>query len=131
MKDLTLKELLTEIMTDEQKLEDMMCQRCVYNQNYPVTRWDIELRKYVETGETAVVEYGYARRLDEYNITYEVVDSFGGEGQGDQYWTVWRFTRGDEEVLVSFDGWYTSYFGAEFNDWRFVQPKRVTVTQYV
>ncbi len=64
------------------------------------------------------------------NIKHKFVDSFGGEGQGDSFWSVYSFTKDDETVYVKFDGWYQSYNGAEYDSWFFVKPVQVTVTQY-
>ena len=55
---------------------------------------------------------------------------YGGEGGGDDYWSVYSFTRGDEKVYVKFDGWYTSYNGAEFTEWLFVEPKEKVITVF-
>jgi hypothetical protein len=66
-------------------------------------------------------------------ITFEHCDNYGGEGQGDEYWSVYKFSnksRG-EFCHIKFDGYYTSYGGSEYDDWFFVEPKQVTVTQYV
>jgi len=63
-------------------------------------------------------------------IKHKFVDSFGGEGQGDSFWSVYSFTKDDETVYVKFDGWYQSYNGAEYDSWFFVKPVQVTVTQY-
>lgn len=54
----------------------------------------------------------------------------GGEGEGDKYWSVYEFKKGDDSVHVKFDGWYASYVGSEMTDYFFVEPKQVTVTQY-
>ena len=64
------------------------------------------------------------------NIKHKFVDSFGGEGQGDSFWSVYSFAKDDETVYVKFDGWYQSYNGAEYDSWFFVKPVQVTVTQY-
>lgn len=66
----------------------------------------------------------------EANVKFELVDSYGGEGQGEDYWSVYKFTDGTDEVFVQFDGWYQSYSGCEFNKCFFVKPREVMVTQY-
>ncbi len=68
--------------------------------------------------------------LIEAGITVDFVDRYGGEGQGDEYWSVYKFSKGDEAVYVKFDGWYASYDGSEFNDWFFVEPKQFQVVQF-
>lgn len=66
----------------------------------------------------------------EKGITWVSEDSYGGEGQGDDFWNVVRFSAGDSVAYVQFDGWYQSYNGSEYTEWFFVEPKEVTVTQY-
>ena len=63
-------------------------------------------------------------------INYEHKDNHGGEGEGDQYWSVYSFTNGTDVVYVKFNGWYASYSGSEFTEWFFVEPKKVEVVQY-
>ena len=64
-------------------------------------------------------------------ITFTNKESFGGEGMGDDYWTVYSFSNKEgEKVYVQFDGWYQSYSGSEFTEWFFVEPKQVTVTKF-
>jgi hypothetical protein len=66
------------------------------------------------------------------NISFKEVDSYGGEGEGNNYYTVYQFTDNDTggQVYVKFQGWYASYEGAEYESWSFVQPKGKTVTVY-
>ena len=63
-------------------------------------------------------------------ITYNRVDNYGGEGMGEEYWSVYSFNNDDELVYVKFDGYYASYNGADFSRWFFVDPKEVVVTQW-
>ena len=77
---------------------------------------------------TGVVEFTEGCRTAEINYSQE--DSFGGEGQGDDYWAVYSFTNGTDVVYVKFSGWYASYSGSEFTEWFFVEPKKVEVVQY-
>lgn len=64
------------------------------------------------------------------SIKVKLKDHYGGEGQGDEYWSVYSFTRGTEVVNVKFDGYYASHYGSEYQEWFFVEPKQVVVTQY-
>lgn len=61
-------------------------------------------------------------------VTFECADHHGGEGQGDDYYSVYRFVRGEEECYVQFQGSYTSYCGSEYDDWFFVTPRETTIT---
>lgn len=63
-------------------------------------------------------------------ITVQWKDSYGGEGMGDDYWSVYRFSKDLEEVFVKFQGYYSSYNGADYTDWYFVKPEAVTVIQF-
>jgi hypothetical protein len=68
--------------------------------------------------------------LAENKISFEHMDNHGGEGEGEDYWSVYKFTKGTAEVFVKFSGWYQSYIGSEFDEFFFVAPKEVMVTQY-
>ena len=57
-----------------------------------------------------------------------VVDSYGGEGMGEDYWVVWYFPTAD--IYVKFHGWYQSYQGSEYEGMYLVEPREVLVTQY-
>ena len=81
--------------------------------------------KYYESAD----EFVQACKAELVNYHYE--DSFGGEGQGEDYWSVYSFTNGTDVVYVKFNGWYASYSGSEFTEWFFVEPKKVEVVQYV
>lgn len=63
-------------------------------------------------------------------ITVEYVDNYGGEDQGSDYWWVYSFTRDGETLLVRFQGWYQSFHGAEYEEYRFVEPREKMVTVY-
>ena len=71
----------------------------------------------------------FRQKLAELNIKIENEDQHGGEGEGDQYWNVYRFSRGDEEVFAKFDGSYASYCGSEFYEWYFCEktPQQIFV----
>lgn len=61
------------------------------------------------------------------------VDYFGGEGMGDNFYTVILVRNPDnhdEQYYIKFQGWYASYNGAEYESWSFVEPKQKTVTVY-
>lgn len=45
-----------------------------------------------------------------------IVDRFGGEGKGDDYWFVFKVTDADgNERLFRRNGWYASYDGGEYD----------------
>lgn len=64
---------------------------------------------------------------------YKGVDSYGGEDQGSDFYSVILVRNPDnhdEQYYIKFQGWYASYEGAEYNDWSFVEPKQKTITVY-
>jgi hypothetical protein len=69
-------------------------------------------------------------KAKELGLDVAFCDNHGGEGEGDSYWSVYSFTDGDNVVYVQFDGWYASYNGSTYDEWFFVEPKEVLVTQY-
>lgn len=58
------------------------------------------------------------------------VDHYGGEDQGSNYYTIYKFTRGDETVFIKFYGYYASYNGTDYEGFVFVNPKEKTVVVY-
>jgi hypothetical protein len=62
----------------------------------------------------------------EFLETVECVEQFGGEGQGDQYFGVWKF--GD--IYIKFYGWYASHAGSEYEGMKEVKPVTKTITVY-
>lgn len=58
----------------------------------------------------------------------EMIEHFGGEGKGDDYYTVYYFE--DHDVYISFDGWYASHHGSEYNDMSEVRPKKVVKREW-
>lgn len=68
--------------------------------------------------------------LKDSGIEVEHVANHGGEGEGSDYWSVYKFTKDGESVYVKFQGYYASYVGSEFHEWFFVEPKQQTITVY-
>jgi hypothetical protein len=63
-------------------------------------------------------------------ISWKFEDGYGGEGKGEEYWSVYSFTKNEETVYIKFDGYYQSYSGSEYDDFYQVEPKHVMVTRY-
>lgn len=82
------------------------------------TRWDSD----------EVTEF--RKKLSDAGIRFEHVDNYGGEEQGREYWSVYSFHDASHVVYVQFDGWYQSYNGSEYEEWFFVEPRQVQVTQF-
>ena len=64
---------------------------------------------------------------------YKSVDSYGGEDQGSDFYSVLLIRNPDnhdEQYYIKFQGWYTSYDGADYDSWSFVEPKQKTITVY-
>lgn len=63
--------------------------------------------------------------------TAEVVASYGGEGEGDQYWMVISVTDGITTRFLRRDGWYASYDGGYLDGETYeVTPVQKLVTFY-
>lgn len=62
----------------------------------------------------------------------DLIDNYGGEDQGSDYWAVWKFTHieSGEEMLVKFFGWYQSFVGSEYEGFKEVFAKEKTITVY-
>jgi hypothetical protein len=64
------------------------------------------------------------------NIAVLLEAEYGGEGEGEEFWTVYSFTRGLEVVLIKLDGYYLSYDGCTYKQFYEVYPKQKFVTVY-
>ena len=60
------------------------------------------------------------------------VDSYGGEGQGQEFWSVIKFFEIDNKekpfMHIRFNGWYASYHGSEYTDFDIVEEKEIMTT---
>lgn len=57
------------------------------------------------------------------------IEQYGGEGQGERWWTVKHFV--DHDVYLKTSGHYSSYNGTDFYDWgKEVKPVIKTVTVF-
>ena len=85
-----------------------------------------EINKWTDDGSETEVFVNTTKGL---NIEYTHVDNYG-EGEGEHYWSVYKFTHGTDTVYVKFSGSYHSYSGSNYDEWFFVVPKVVEVTQF-
>ena len=62
----------------------------------------------------------------------QTVDEYGGEGQGDDWWSILYFK--DHDVYIRIDGYYSSMDGTQFDGWDTavseVRPAQKTITVY-
>jgi hypothetical protein len=76
------------------------------------------------------VEYedeGIELTIDGQKVVAKKEDSYGGEGQGDEYWVVFRIN----DQLFRVDGYWQSWEGGEYDgDLYEVEPYQVMVTRY-
>lgn len=75
-------------------------------------------------------EYHSLRTMITNGFTWKNAQSVGGEGEGETYFTVYKFEKDSESCYVNFDGSYTSYNGPEYYAYFFVEPKQKTITVY-
>lgn len=91
------------------------------------SRWNLDPNMW----EEGVPDKYQQEVLDYLGIgSYEVVDSYGGEGQGEIWYKVFHFT--DHNVYIRIDGFYQSYIGTEFYSGygREVVPQQKTITVF-
>jgi hypothetical protein len=72
----------------------------------------------------------FRNQLSEAGISFELVDRYGGEDQGSDYWSVYSFTDGQEVVFIKFDGWYASYDDSTYEEFYEVQSVEKTITVF-
>ena len=68
------------------------------------------------SGNAPSAEYHpIVKELNALGFEFFEEDHHGGEGQGDQYWSVIKVTKGGEVAFIRFEGWYASFAGAEMS----------------
>lgn len=72
----------------------------------------------------------FRKALSDIDINFELVDRYGGEDQGSDYWSVYSFTDGMELVFIKFDGWYASYEGSTYDKFYEVKAIEKTITVF-
>ena len=108
------KEEITKLLNDN----DAVCEDMFQGE------FSLEHSTYDEAEETI-----FKNNLAEENINVNLEKRFGGEGQGEDYWSVYSFSKGDDKVLIKFNGWYASYDGSTYEEFYEVkaEPKMIVV----
>lgn len=90
-----------------------------------------EILDLIEEAGINVYEFAYGDFTSPEGVgEFEEVHQYGGEGQGDHWESVKYFK--DHDVYIRTLGWYSSYEGADFDDYGSeVKPVERTVTFYV
>ena len=121
------------------KLDEILKDVLTNGGSYEHQHWRTkEMTNAVVDGEEVCKEmlHGDSGHFDELvklrpeKISAVVVDSYGGEDQGSEYYHVWKFTMDDEVSYVRFDGTYASHYGTDYDGWGFVTPREKTVIVY-
>jgi len=113
LKDKVLDILRTQEMEGKDTINEMFVGELDEN-----PRWDSE--------EIA----DFRKQLTEAGITFKLVDRYGGEDQGSDYWSVYSFSDSSEVVFIQFDGWYASYDGSTFEEFFEVKAVEKTITVF-
>ena len=89
--------------------------------------YDMEDMDYLDLEAWNDNEYNYN------NYTVSQVDSFGGEGQGDTYYFVYKIVDNDTKEVnyLSFNFYYDSWNGTDFEDVVQVSPKEKIVIEWL
>lgn len=108
--------------------------------SYTATQVEEAVSELEENGFEDPKDYGYSNvyefiKGEEESVEVpgigklEFVDEYGGEGQGDDYWVV--FKTAETGQLWRADGWYASHHGGEIDGEVYeVEPKEVVQTVY-
>ena len=88
-----------------------------------------------QKNEGGYVRYGdNIMNLEKLGLKFEIVDGYGGEGEGDDYWGVCKLSDSNgNELCFKLSGWYASHVGAECDspeDWTLVKEVEVITKEY-
>ena len=74
-----------------------------------------EIKEQIDN-EIGLSELSYCENTKVGDLILNTVDSYGGEGQGETYYSVVKITRedGSDETFMKTEGFYTSYDGVDF-----------------
>lgn len=89
------------------------------------------LKEKFEISEVAHGDFGDTDNfVEEIGISKEV-DSYGGEEQGSEWYSVRYFPEHD--VYIKIEGWYSSYEGTYFDDSEYLEvfPTEIIVKKYL
>ena len=89
-----------------------------------------EIEKWIEDKETDLMHQESHLEAMPEGWSRKVVEHYGGEGEGELYYTVYRFDNGNLSLYVRFNGWYQSYEGSEYDSHEEVVPVQETVTVF-
>lgn len=67
------------------------------------------------------------------NYKFEEIDRYGGEGQGEDYWIVYKVTEKETGNYTHYkcSAMYESWSGPEWcSEWKIVEPREIVVTKY-
>lgn len=89
--------------------------------------WEQQANKYPSKYDIAKKEWKKKNNLPD----WEEVEQYGGEGQGDTWYSIKYFP--EHNVYLRVNGWHQSYNGTDFNGWEDcveVKPQQKTITIY-
>lgn len=94
--------------------------------------WSDPAREMFSGNSPSAKYHPIIKELNELGFEFHEEDHHGGEGQGDQYWSVIKITRGDQVAFIKFYGWYASFAGSEMSHSadEFVEVVKVPVESY-
>lgn len=84
-----------------------------------------------EFGDVYWEEIWSSEFIDLEDFRVRRVDSYGGEGQGDDYWMVLEVEFSDVIKTFELSGYYASYDGGYYEDIKEVKPVDKVVTVWV
>lgn len=150
MEKLTFEQIIEKLKTIFDKVDDFAYEEQPYDfENYPEALEAQKVREEFRSKYSSNYTWQegkqeeYAKLPSEYDIikklwkekngiVWEEIDQYGGEGQGDTWWSVKYFPEHD--VYIKVNGYYQSYNGTEFyNGWNScseVKPKEKVITVY-
>jgi hypothetical protein len=76
----------------------------------------------------AIGELDTSKDVDTSLGTLKEIDSYGGEGRGEEYWKVFSLTQGEIVRTFKLDGYYSSYTEGGYDEFYEVTPELKTIT---
>jgi hypothetical protein len=92
---------------------------------------DLDPDRDFEFGDVEWDEIWSSEFIDLGDFKFRRIDSYGGEGQGDEYWMVLEVEFSDVIKAFELSGYYASYDGGYYEDIKEVKPMDKVITVWV
>lgn len=136
MSKLTGKEIIEKLAASHLTVSNFAYEELPYLPEDEVKLKEFGKGKKWDDPELSQMRNEYSKKADQFFKDlvgdWTEKDQHGGEGEGDNWWSIKYFP--DHDVYIKVHGYYQSHYGTDFGSWndavREVKPAEKTITVY-